>query len=245
MRSSSPACWRRTDDQRCEDELEGLFAEKGDILKHQLTFKNCGMTFKPFKDAEDFVKNYPFAPYQFQLVQKIFEAIRKVGATGLHLARGERSMLDAFQSAAKTRVGQRGRRPGAAVRVLPVHRELPRHGGQEDHRPGRDNASLEAVRHQPPPGPVPDPLRGRDQGQRRQPRDAVPGPDRRRPPGPAPQDRGSPGPAGEGNARQPQRRQLLLPDQRGTGHQPGDQGGRTARRRGGQARWARSSSRTC
>src|SRR5262249_52916192 len=33
---------------------------------------------------------------------KIFEAIRKVGATGLHLARGERSMLDAFQSAAKT-----------------------------------------------------------------------------------------------------------------------------------------------
>ena len=83
-------------------ELRRLFAEKGDILKHQLTFKNCGMTFKPFKDAEDFVRNYPFAPYQFQLVQKIFEAIRKVGATGLHLARGERSMLDAFQTAAKT-----------------------------------------------------------------------------------------------------------------------------------------------
>ena len=60
------------------------------------------MTFRQFKDGEDFVKNYPFAPYQFQLIQKIFEAIRKAGATGLHLARGERSMLDAFQSAAKT-----------------------------------------------------------------------------------------------------------------------------------------------
>src|SRR5262245_14380649 len=83
-------------------ELQELFRQKGDILKHQLTFTNCGMTLKPFKDAEDFVKNYPFAPYQFQLVQKIFEAIRKVGATGLHLARGERSMLDAFQTAAKT-----------------------------------------------------------------------------------------------------------------------------------------------
>src|SRR5258708_24237511 len=59
------------------------------------------MTFKPFKDGEDLVKNYPFAPYQFQLVQKIFEAIRKAGATGMHLAKGERSMLDAFQSAAK------------------------------------------------------------------------------------------------------------------------------------------------
>jgi hypothetical protein len=60
------------------------------------------MTFKSFKDGEDFVKDYPFAPYQFQLVQKIFEAIRKAGATGMHLAKGERSMLDAFQSAAKT-----------------------------------------------------------------------------------------------------------------------------------------------
>ena len=34
-------------------------------------------------------------------MQKIFEAIRRVGATGLHLSRGERSILDAFQSAGK------------------------------------------------------------------------------------------------------------------------------------------------
>jgi hypothetical protein len=60
------------------------------------------MTFRQFKDSDDFVKNYPFAPYQFQLIQRIFESIRKAGATGMHLARGERSMLDAFQSAAKT-----------------------------------------------------------------------------------------------------------------------------------------------
>jgi hypothetical protein len=43
---------------------------------------------------------YPYAPYQFTLLQKIFESIRKVGATGKHLSRGERSLLDAFQSAA-------------------------------------------------------------------------------------------------------------------------------------------------
>ena len=77
-----------------------MFQAKGDILKNQLTFTNCGMTLKPYKDADDFGKNYPFAPYQFQLVQKIFEAIRRAGATGMHLARGERSLLDAFQSAA-------------------------------------------------------------------------------------------------------------------------------------------------
>ena len=83
-------------------ELKEVFTKRGDILKSQLTFKDCGMTFRQFKDSEDFVENYPFAPYQFQLIQKVFEAIRKAGATGLHLAKGERSMLDAFQSAAKT-----------------------------------------------------------------------------------------------------------------------------------------------
>lgn len=83
-------------------ELVSIYSAKGDILKSQMTFKDCGMSFRQYKDGDDFVRNYPFAPYQFQLIQKIFEAIRKAGATGMHLARGERSMLDAFQSAAKT-----------------------------------------------------------------------------------------------------------------------------------------------
>lgn len=81
--------------------LEQLFSEKGDILKNQLSFSQDSASMKNYKDSRDFVDNYPFAPYHFQLVQKIFEAIRKVGATGLHLSKGERSMLDAFQSAAK------------------------------------------------------------------------------------------------------------------------------------------------
>lgn len=83
------------------EDLRAVFQEKGDILRHQLTFTDCGMTLKPYRDADDFVVNYPFAPYQFQLVQRIFESIRRVGATGLHLSQGERSTLDAFQSAGK------------------------------------------------------------------------------------------------------------------------------------------------
>ena len=81
-------------------ELAKVYSKNADILKNQLSFKNVGMTFKPFADAEDFIAVYPFAPYQFQLVQKVFESSRKYGATGLHLAKGERSMLDAFQTAA-------------------------------------------------------------------------------------------------------------------------------------------------
>lgn len=81
--------------------LEDLYQEKGDILKNQLSFSSKSPAMKGYKDKDDFVLNYPFAPFHFQLVQKIFESIRKAGATGLHLSRGERSMLDAFQSAAK------------------------------------------------------------------------------------------------------------------------------------------------
>jgi hypothetical protein len=81
--------------------LEALYEEKGDILKNQLSFSSKSPAMKGYKDKEDFVLNYPFAPFHFQLVQKIFESIRKAGATGLHLSRGERSMLDAFQIAAQ------------------------------------------------------------------------------------------------------------------------------------------------
>ena len=80
-------------------DLETEYVKQGDILKNQLSFKDIGTTFPQFRDADDFVRNYPFAPYQFKLVQKIFESIRKAGATGLHLAQGERSLLDAFQQA--------------------------------------------------------------------------------------------------------------------------------------------------
>lgn len=81
--------------------LEDLWQQKGDILKNQISFTHSA-TLKNYSDSKTFVDNYPFAPYHFQLVQKIFESIRKAGATGMHLSRGERSMLDAFQTAAKS-----------------------------------------------------------------------------------------------------------------------------------------------
>lgn len=81
------------------DELTKIYNQNADTLKNQLTFAHIGMTLTPYLSADSFIKNYPFIPYQFKLLQKIFESIRKAGATGLHLARGERSMLDAFQHA--------------------------------------------------------------------------------------------------------------------------------------------------
>ena len=79
--------------------LRDTFEKKGDIINNQLAFVGNSVTLKSYKDAAEFVACYPFSPYQFALLQKIFESIRKVGATGKHLSKGERSLLDAFQSA--------------------------------------------------------------------------------------------------------------------------------------------------
>lgn len=83
-----------------KEELAALWVAKGDILNNQLSFASNAVALSGFKDSDSFAAHYPFAPYQFFLMQKVFESIRKVGATGRHLARGERSMLDAFQTAA-------------------------------------------------------------------------------------------------------------------------------------------------
>lgn len=80
--------------------LRDEFASKSDVINNQLSFVGNAVNLRGYKDAAEFVACYPFAPYQFTLLQKIFESIRKVGATGKHLSQGERSLLDAFQAAA-------------------------------------------------------------------------------------------------------------------------------------------------
>ena len=81
--------------------LGELFQEKQDILKHQLSFTSDCSTLRNFQDSDDFTRNYPFIPFQYQLIQKVFETIRTTGISGAHLSRGERSMLDSFQIAAQ------------------------------------------------------------------------------------------------------------------------------------------------
>ena len=81
--------------------LNEVYEGKHDILRNQLAFVNAGMSFKTYADLNEFIDCYPFAAYQFILVQKVLGSIRKAGATGLHLSEGERSTLDAFHLAAK------------------------------------------------------------------------------------------------------------------------------------------------
>ncbi|MEZ0175391.1 MAG: BREX system P-loop protein BrxC [Candidatus Reddybacter sp.] len=90
-----------TKEEAAREELGALYSQKGDILKNQLAFDSTTTAeLANYSDNIAFVDNYPFIPYQYLLVQKVFESIRRAGATGKHLSRGERSLLDAFQNAA-------------------------------------------------------------------------------------------------------------------------------------------------
>lgn len=80
--------------------LEALYNEKGDIIRSQLSFEHTNKAeFSNFTGADNFVASYPFAPYQYNLIQKVFSGISQAGAAGTHLAKGERSLIEAFQTA--------------------------------------------------------------------------------------------------------------------------------------------------
>ena len=85
-----------------KDKLALLYGEHSAALKNLLHFSEGTVAdLKGYAGEDEFCTTYPFVPYQFRLLQNVFTQIRKHGASGKHLAEGERSMLSAFQDAAK------------------------------------------------------------------------------------------------------------------------------------------------
>lgn len=83
-----------------KDTLKLLYEDKESILKNLITFSSDTPEMKTYKTEDDFIDVYPFIPYQFNLLQSVFTAIRLHGASGKHLSEGERSLLSAFQESA-------------------------------------------------------------------------------------------------------------------------------------------------
>jgi hypothetical protein len=82
--------------------LRDLYERNDYVLKNLFSFTDSVLDIKGYSGPEEFVVNYPFVPYQFILIQKIFSEIRKHGAAGKHYSGAERSMLDGFQIVAKS-----------------------------------------------------------------------------------------------------------------------------------------------
>ena len=84
-----------------ESELGQVYGSNDSVLRNLFSFVDAKSDIKGYNDPEDFIKNFPFVPYQFILLQNVFTEIRKHGNTGKHLSGGERSLLSGFQEAAQ------------------------------------------------------------------------------------------------------------------------------------------------
>ena len=77
------------------------------FFEHQASFRSLfyftdGMQYRQIQSEEDFENNYPFIPYQFDLLgQSLLELSRHNAMLGRAQSVGERSMLEVFQTAAK------------------------------------------------------------------------------------------------------------------------------------------------
>lgn len=81
--------------------LEKVYNENDSVLRNLFTFTDSVLDIKGYGSSSEFAKNFPFVPYQFIIMQKVFSEIRKHGNSGKHLSGGERSMLSGFQEAAQ------------------------------------------------------------------------------------------------------------------------------------------------
>ncbi|MDO5849538.1 MAG: BREX system P-loop protein BrxC [Methanobrevibacter sp.] len=80
-------------------DLENYYVGVEPVIKNLITFKDSA-EMKTYISGSDFASIYPFIPYQFNLLQSVLTSIREHGASGKHLAEGERSMLALFQESA-------------------------------------------------------------------------------------------------------------------------------------------------
>ena len=84
-----------------QDVLSNVYSQNDSVLRNLFTFNGAQLDIKGFHNTFDFTTNFPFVPYQFIIMQKVFAEIRKHGNSGKHLSGGERSMLSGFQEAAQ------------------------------------------------------------------------------------------------------------------------------------------------
>ena len=85
-----------------EKMLEKVYEENDSVLRNLFSFRTDIVDIKKgFTGPLEFAENFPFIPYQFIIMQKVFAEIRKHGNSGKHLSGGERSMLSGFQEAAQ------------------------------------------------------------------------------------------------------------------------------------------------
>ena len=97
-----------------KETLSLLYDDKATVIKNLIMF-NDGIEKKLFSGRDNFAAIYPFVPYQFNLLGSVLTSIRTHGASGKHLAEGERSMIALFKESAMRLMND------APGKIVPFH----------------------------------------------------------------------------------------------------------------------------
>lgn len=81
--------------------LGNVYENNENVLSNLYTFDTEVKDLKGYSSEDEFARVFPFVPYQFIIMQKVFNEIRKHGHAGKHQSSGERSMLNGFQESAQ------------------------------------------------------------------------------------------------------------------------------------------------
>ncbi|MFQ6759449.1 MAG: BREX system P-loop protein BrxC [Deltaproteobacteria bacterium] len=81
--------------------VSDLFHRQENNFGTLFNFTDGSREYKVYKDRDEFIRSYPFVPYQFELFQSAIENLSRHNAfEGKHSSVGERSMLGVFQQVA-------------------------------------------------------------------------------------------------------------------------------------------------
>ena len=80
--------------------LEGVYDQNASVLRNLFSFQTNIVPIKrDYQGGKEFADNYPFIPYQFILLQRVFTEIRRHGNSGKNASDSARPMLAGFQDA--------------------------------------------------------------------------------------------------------------------------------------------------
>lgn len=81
--------------------LENVYNNNDSILSNLYALNTQKKDLKGYRSPDEFARVFPFVPYQFIVMQSVFNETRKHGHAGQHQSSGERSMLNGFQESAQ------------------------------------------------------------------------------------------------------------------------------------------------
>lgn len=79
------------------ENLRMVYNNNDSVLSNLYSLESQKKDLKGYRSGDEFVRVFPFVPYQFIIMKDVFNETRKKGHAGKHQSSGERSMLNGFQ----------------------------------------------------------------------------------------------------------------------------------------------------